>query len=107
MVSVLPEHSTIDKAFKSANVILTSDNPDFPRAIEELKDPEATTIAMAYATKQGMREPRANRSNGATYPVNRDGENILKLMNEGVKAGDDRAQISSYRVEIKLIAPPM
>lgn len=107
MVSVIPDLSVIDKSFKSATIVLTSDNADFPRAIEELKDPEVITAAMAYAVQKGMRDPRANRASGAPYAVNAKGENVLQLMNGGAKAGDPAAQVHGYRVNVKLIAPPM
>ena len=108
MVSVIESLSTINEQQTEANVILTSDNPEFPRAIEELQDPEVIGLAEAWARKQGMRDPRPTRSNGSAYPVNASGENIMKLMSTGsIKSTEARAFPSKYRTEIKLIVMPI
>lgn len=53
-------------------VVIESDNPDFPRAIQELSGMGPRHMAVAFAVRKGMPKPQINGNMIGPYAVNED-----------------------------------
>lgn len=89
----------------SAGVIVVESTRDdnFGLAIEELTSAAARTLALGYAAKNGVADPRINGSTGSPYPVNRHGVALDSVKGEhgqALSATHQLMQPARYRIDI-------
>lgn len=106
-LSVVPSACTFPADRRTATVVITSDNPDMPRQLDDLDMPDARNIAVGHAAANGVSAPAINGNIIGPYPVNASGEVIENLVDKDGKPlppTDPRMQPKSYRISVPIIA---
>jgi len=102
-MSVVADACTFAPNRATAEIVIESSNENFANAIEELRSVACKNLAIAYATTQGMGDPRINGNVMSAYPVNEEG-----IALEDLRGGDDkplhptdpRMQPAKYRTSV-------
>lgn len=90
----------------TGSVTVRSDDPNFPRAFEELKSTDAKNAGLAYAATQGVANPRINGNIVGPYPVNADGVSLDEVkVPPGTPPDDPRLQPWRYQIDVPVAAP--
>jgi hypothetical protein len=81
-------------ATTGGRVVLTSDKPEFPLAIEELASADARKAAIAAASMRGCPDPRVSNMAAKPYPVDPEGNPVVDQTKQA---------IAGYRVDVDII----
>lgn len=105
MLQVVEQACTFSPDNGHGVIVLESDitNPSFAPGIEELGSAEARNLALGYAAKRGIGDPRINGNPSGAYPINSQGlsmEHVRGPNGEALPPQHPLMQPACYRIDI-------
>lgn len=88
---------------KGTIVVESSEDRDFPKAIDELAGTDARNLALGYAAQQGVPDPRINGNLIGPYAVNAKGlplDQVADANGQPLAPTHLDMQPASYRVDV-------
>ena len=104
-IRVIPEASKFDDSLTTGEIVLESDDTNFPRAIDSLSEMASKHLALGYAARNGVRDPSLNGISTSVYPVNLEGKSLEDVKGDGGEALPPTHRLmrpARYRINIPI-----